>query len=116
MHNCAYSLMEAALLTGESLPLTSEEQWFLERMLYDDYFAFEAMTARKWHGGICGICKTAPVFEIGDCNAKNCTPLMKGQVYFLYLLFCFVLFCFLLLTNLFLNLYQQITYSEPYWC
>ena len=33
VHNCAHSLMEAATLTGESLPLTSEEQWYLERML-----------------------------------------------------------------------------------
>ena len=45
VHNCAHSLMEAASLTGESLPLTSQEQWYLERMLYDGYFAFEAMTA-----------------------------------------------------------------------
>lgn len=92
VHNCAHSLMEAASLTGERLPLTSQEQWYLERMLYDGYFAFEAMTARKWDGGVCGICGIAPVFESGDGNAKNCTPLKKGQVYFLYTSFCFI-FC-----------------------
>ena len=91
MHNCAYSLMEAALLTGESLPLTSEEQWFLERMLYDDYFAFEAMTAQKWHGGICGICETAPVFEIGDGKCKKLHPSNERTGVFL-VPFCFVLF------------------------
>lgn len=91
VHNCAHSLMEAASLTGESLPLTSQEQWYLERMLYDGYFAFEAMTARKWDDGVCGICGIAPVFESGDGNAKNCTPLKKGQVYFLYT-FIFVSF------------------------
>ena len=80
--------MEAVSLTGERLPLTSQEQWYLERMLYDGYFAFEAMTARKWDDGVCGICGIAPVFESGDGNAKgryiSCIPL------FVY--FCFI-FC-----------------------
>ena len=81
-------------------------------MLYDGYFAFEAMTARKWDDGVCGIFVELLLFLRAD--AKNCTPLKKGQVYFLYH-FCFVLFHFLLLTlHLFLNLYHQITYSEPY--
>lgn len=100
VHNCAHSLMEAASLTGERLPLTSQEQWYLERMLYDGYFAFEAMTARKWDDGVCGICGIAPVFESGDGNAKNCTPLKKGQVYFLYTSFCLFLFHFLLIIDI----------------
>ena len=100
VHNCAHSLMEAASLTGERLPLTSQEQWYLERMLYDGYFAFEAMTARKWDDGVCGICGIAPVFESGDGNAKNCTPLKKGQVYFLYTSFCSFLFHFLLIIDI----------------
>jgi len=80
VRNSAHSLMEAASLSGESLPLTSQEQRYLERKLYDGYFAFEAMTARNWDDGVCGICGIAPVFESGDGNAKNCTPLKKGQV------------------------------------
>ena len=59
VHNCAHSLMEAATLTGESLPLTSEEQWYLERILYDGYFPFEAMTARK-----CGMMGSAVFVEL----------------------------------------------------
>ena len=68
--------MEAASLSGESLPLTSEERWYLEIKLYDGYFAFEAMIAQNWDDGVCGICGIA---ESGD-KAKNCTPLKKGQV------------------------------------
>ena len=44
--------------------------------------------------GVHGICGIAPVFESGDGNAKNCTPLKKGQVYFLYTSFCAFLFHF----------------------
>ena len=62
VHNCAHSLMEAAPLTGERLPLTSQEQWYLERMLYDGYFAFEAMTARKWDDGVWG------TWYLWDCS------------------------------------------------
>ena len=44
------------------------------------YFAFEAFSEHNWDNGVCGICGIAPMFESGDANAKNCTPLRKGEV------------------------------------
>ena len=79
VHNCAHSVIEAASLSGESVPFSAEEQWYIEK-IYDGYFAFEALTNRNWNQAVCGICGIAPVFESGDGNAKNCTPLKKGQV------------------------------------
>ena len=73
-------MMDSAALSGDRLPLTEEERWYIERKLYDGYYAFEALTDRDWNQGICGICGIAPLFESGDGNAKNCTPLKKGQV------------------------------------
>ena len=72
--NYTHSVIEAAPLSGESVLLSAEEQWYIERKLYDGYFAFEALTNRDWNQAVCGICGIAPVFESGDGNAKNCTP------------------------------------------
>ena len=60
--------------------LTEEERLYLQRKLYDGYFSFEACTKRDWNQSIGGICGIAPVFESGDGNSKNCTPLKRGQV------------------------------------
>ena len=48
--------------------------------LYDGYFAFEVLTDRNWDSAICDICGLSPVFESGDGNAKNCTPISKEKV------------------------------------
>ena len=117
VHNCAHSLMEAASLTGERLPLTSQEQWYLERMLYDGYFAFEAMTARKWDDGVCG------TWYLWDCSCfwerrwqcKELYPSKERAGIFLVYLFLFIFVSFFAnYWHQFLNLYLQITYSEPY--
>jgi len=78
--NFCHAYIEAAGLSGEDLHLSSHEQVYLEQKLYDGYFAFEALSEHNWDKGVCGICGIAPVFESGDGNAKNCTPLKKGEV------------------------------------
>ena len=42
--------------------------------------AFEVLTERDWDSAICGICGVCPIFESGDGNAKNCTPLVGEMV------------------------------------
>ena len=80
--NYAEALIKSTLaLTASGGKITFEEAKYLTRKVYDGYFAFEAMTSRNWNNAICGICGIAPVFESGDGNVKNCTPLKKGQVY-----------------------------------
>ena len=78
--NCAHVLLESTCLSGNKLNLSQSELRYLEQKLYDGYFAFEAITHRDWNAGICGVCGIAPVFDSGDGNCKNCTPLKKGQV------------------------------------
>ncbi len=61
--------------------LTPQEESYLEGKLYDGYLGFEALTARQWDEGICGICGVAPVFESGDSNCKDSIPLKTGKVH-----------------------------------
>ena len=76
--NCAHAIVDTACLGSQTtLCITSEEKRYLEEKLYDGYFAFEASTVRDWDDGICGV---APVFQSGDGNSKNCTPLKRNQV------------------------------------
>lgn len=79
--NCAHAVLESTWLSGNKLNLSQSELRYLEQKLYDGYFAFEAVTHRDWNAGICGVCGIAPVFESGDGNCKNYTPLKKGQVW-----------------------------------
>ena len=70
-----------ALLDLPSAPLlTPEETRYLTDKLYDGYFVFEVLTQRDWDSAICGICGVCPIFESGDGNAKNCTPLVEKMV------------------------------------
>lgn len=81
VHNCAHSVIQGSTYScGEKMPLNEQELWYLERILYNGYFAFETLTRRDWNHSICGICGIAPTFESGDGNAKNCTALKKEQV------------------------------------
>ena len=82
--NCAHAMLKSCCLSGCKPQLGSEEIRYLEQKLYDGYYAFEAMTERDWNETICGICGVAPVFESGDGNCKNCTPLKKGQVNYMH--------------------------------
>ena len=74
----------AVILAKLDLPcaptLISGEIRYLVEKLYDGYFAFEVLTERDWNAGICGICGVCPIFESGDGNAKNCTPLTADMV------------------------------------
>lgn len=78
--NCAQAMLKSCCLRDSKVNLDGEELRYLEQKLYDGYYAFEAMTERDWNETICGICGVAPVFESGDGNCKNCTPLKKSQV------------------------------------
>ena len=40
-----------------------------------------ALTDRDWDSAICGICGVCPIFESGDGNVKNCTPISTAKVY-----------------------------------
>lgn len=73
-------MLKSCCLQDSKINLDGEELRYLEQKLYDGYYAFEAMTERDWNETICGICGVAPVFESGDGNCKNCTPLKKSQV------------------------------------
>ena len=78
--NCVHSVLQTSCLGRGAVQLPIQELRYIEQKLYDGYFAFEAITARDWNAGICGICGIAPIFESGDGNCKNCTPLKKQQV------------------------------------
>ena len=74
----------AVILSQLNLPsaptLTVAETRYLSEKLYNGYFAFEVLTERNWNSAICGICGVCPLFESGDGNAKNCTPLSDEMV------------------------------------
>ena len=68
----------AALLQPSTPVLTESEFQYLTEKLYDGYFAFEVLT--DWDAAICGIYGVCPIFESGDGNAKNCTPVSNEKV------------------------------------
>ena len=76
----ANAMLQSCCLSVSKVELDQGEFRYLEQKLYDKYYAFEAMTERDWNPSICGICGVAPVFESGDGNCKNCSPVQKGQV------------------------------------
>lgn len=78
--NCVHSVLQTSCLGRGAVQLPIQELRYIEQKLYDGYFAFEAITARDWNAGICGICGIAPIFESGDGNCRKCMPLKKQQV------------------------------------
>jgi hypothetical protein len=79
--NTTSSMLTASLLQPSAPLLAANEYRYLKEKLYDGYFAFEALTDRDWDSAICGICGICPIFESGDGNVKNCTPISSGKVY-----------------------------------
>lgn len=77
--NTTIAVLSTALLQPSAPSLTADEVRYLTERLYDGYFAFEVLTYRDWDSAICGICGVCPVFESGDGNAKNCTPLSDAK-------------------------------------
>ena len=78
--NSTNAILTAALLQPSAPLLTDSEARYLTEKLYDGYFAFEVLTDRDWDSAICGICGVCPIFESGDGNVKNCTPISKDKV------------------------------------
>ena len=76
----ANAIITSLLNLPSSPTLTTGERRYLTEKLYDGYFAFEILTDRDWNSAICGICGVCPLFESGDGNVKNCTPLTKEMV------------------------------------
>lgn len=89
--NFAAATLQSSLHLPHAPHLDDNEKRYLEQKLYDCYFAFECLTERKWDNAICGICGICPVFQSGDGNCKNCTPI-NGKVVLVMLLQCAVLF------------------------
>ena len=73
--NTANTIILAKFELPSAPSLTPGETRYLTEKLYGGYFAFEVLTERDWNSAICGICGVCPIFESGDGNAKNCTPL-----------------------------------------
>ena len=78
--NTANAVIVSLLNLPLAPALSPGETRYLAEKLYDGYFAFEVLTERHWNSSICGICGVCPVFESGDGNAKNCTPLTDEMV------------------------------------
>jgi len=79
--NTTTAMLTAALLQPLAPLLSGNEFRYLKEKLYDGYFAFEALTDRDWDSAICGICGICPIFESGDGNVKNCTPISNAKVH-----------------------------------
>ena len=80
--NCAEAVFRSTLKMPNAPQLPEEQVRYLVEKLYDGFFAFEALTDRDWDLGICGICGICPLFESGDGNCKNCTPVTNSMVNF----------------------------------
>ena len=80
--NCAEAVFRSTLKMPNAPQLPEEQVRYLVEKLYDGFFAFEALTDRDWDLGICGICGICPLFENGDGNCKNCTPVTNSMVNF----------------------------------
>ena len=78
--NTATSIIQSLLKLPFAPELSPGETRYLTEKLYNGYFAFEVLTKRDWNSSICGICGVCPIFESGDGNAKNCTPLSDELV------------------------------------
>ena len=78
--NTAIAVILASLDLPSAPKLTQGESRYLAEKFYDGYFAFEVLTNRDWNSAICGICGICPLFESGDGNVKNCTPLSGHTV------------------------------------
>ncbi len=79
--NTTSAVVNAALLLPFAPLLSETEIRYLKEKLCDGYFAFEALTNRDWDLAICGMCGICPIFESGDGNAKNCTPISTSKVF-----------------------------------
>ena len=77
--NAANAVIMAALLQPTAPVLTENEFRYLTEKVYDGCFALK-YSLTDWDAAICGICGVCPIFESGDGNAKNCTPVSNEKV------------------------------------
>ena len=77
--NFAAALLQATLQFPGAPCLDDHEIQYLQQKFYDCYFGFECLIDRQWDNSICGICGICPIFESGDGNCKNNTPI-NGKV------------------------------------
>ncbi|KXJ09785.1 HMG domain-containing protein 3 [Exaiptasia diaphana] len=61
----------------ENLP-TSNQQNYIETLLYNGFYCFEATSQRDLNEVVCGICGYCPELLLGDGNEKNCCR--NGQI------------------------------------
>ncbi len=78
--NSAEAVINTTLQLPHGPQLQLDKIRYLTEKVYDGYFAFETLTERDWNAGICGVCGVCPLFESGDGNCKNCTPVTKDMV------------------------------------
>ncbi|CAH1802661.1 unnamed protein product, partial [Owenia fusiformis] len=50
---------------------------YLSRVIYNGFYAFEALSPRNLDESLCGICGNIPVMLIGDANQKDCCNLTE---------------------------------------
>ena len=57
--------------------LSSREQKYLQKLVYNGFYCFELLTERRLDDGICGVCGTIGQCYFGDGNQKNCCSLKE---------------------------------------
>lgn len=61
-------------------PSDSEFEYLVD-VLYNGFYAFEALTDRDLDDTICGICGTVGEVYLGDGNEKNCCGLSEVRFF-----------------------------------
>ena len=54
---------------------------YIEQLMYNGYYGFEAMTERNLDDSICGLRGIAGQVYFGDGNEKNCCSLSEVSVW-----------------------------------
>lgn len=60
---------------------------YIRKLLYNGFYAFEAMTVRDLDETICGFCGIVGELYCGDGNAKNCCSIHEVVIRFYHLNF-----------------------------
>ncbi|KAK3754405.1 hypothetical protein QZH41_011187, partial [Actinostola sp. cb2023] len=74
--NCKIETLKRKSLK-ENLP-TDNQLEYIQTLLYNGFYCFEAITVRDMDTTVCGICGYCPEVLLGDGNEKNCCR--NGQI------------------------------------
>ncbi|KAK3726954.1 hypothetical protein QZH41_014806 [Actinostola sp. cb2023] len=74
--NCKIETLKRKSLK-ENLP-TDNQLEYIQTLLYNGFYCFEAITVRDMDTTVCGICGYCPEVLLGDGNEKNCCR--TGQI------------------------------------